>query len=62
LAPFFFTITAAFGFVLKALIGEEELLAGGEYELRTAVHALPDPIPVLHSSTPPLEQGPSAMN
>jgi hypothetical protein len=39
---------AAFWFVLKPLVGKKELFAGRENELRSAVDALEDPIPVFH--------------
>ena len=48
-----------FWFVPKTLVSEEKLLPGSENELRAAVHTLHDPIPVLHSRTPLLEQGPT---
>jgi hypothetical protein len=37
---------AAFWFVLKVLVGEKQLFPGGEDELRTAIHALQDPVRV----------------
>jgi hypothetical protein len=37
---------AAFRFVLKVLVGEKQLFPGGEDELRTAIHAVQDPVRV----------------
>src|SRR5208337_1527101 len=59
LTPLQLTRLATFWFVLKTLISEENLFPGSENELRPAVHSLQDPIPVLHSRTPLLEQGPT---
>ncbi len=59
LAPFRFAILAPLGLILEALVCEEELLPGSENEIRTAVHTLQNPVPVLHRRTPPLEQGPT---
>ena len=39
---------APLGLVLKSLVGEKHLLAGGEHELRPAVRALQDLIVVFH--------------
>jgi len=58
LIPLRFTKPATFWFVLESLVGIEELFPGSENELRSAVHTLQDPIPVLHSRTPLFEQGP----
>ena len=63
LTPLHLTSLATFGFVLEPLVGEEKLLPGGEYELRSAVHTLQDPIPVLHKRTPPCsDRAPPARN
>jgi hypothetical protein len=43
---------APLGFVLEPLVGEEELLTRGEDELRSAVDALEDLIPVFHPWLP----------
>jgi len=59
LAPLHLTRLATFWFVLKSLVGEEKLLPRCENELRSAVHTLQDPIPVLHNRTPLPEQGPT---
>jgi hypothetical protein len=50
---------ATFGFVLESLVREEKLLPRRENELRSAVHALQDPILVLHRSTLLPEQSPT---
>ena len=59
LTPLHLTRLATFWLVLEPLVGEEKLLPGSENELRSAVHTLQDPIPVVHSRTPPIEQGPT---
>jgi hypothetical protein len=59
LTPFRLTGPTTFWFVLEPLVGVEELLTGGENELRTAVHTLQSPVPVLHRCTPQIEQGPT---
>jgi len=61
LAPFCLASPTTFGFVLEPLVGIEELLPGGENELRTAVHTLESPVPVLHRCTPQIEQGPTRL-
>jgi hypothetical protein len=53
---------ATFWFVLKSLVGEEKLLPRSENELRSAVHTLQDPIPVLHSCAPLPEQDPTPVS
>ena len=40
---------APLGLVLEALVGEEHLLTGGEYELRSALRALQDLVVVFHT-------------
>jgi hypothetical protein len=62
LTPLHLTRLATFWLVLKSLVGEEKLLPCCENELRSAVHTLQDPVPVLHSRTPLPEQGPTPIS
>ena len=49
---------AAFGFVLELFVVEEELLAGGEDEVRTAVDTFESLVLEFHSSLPPGAEDP----
>jgi len=59
LTPLQLTRLATLRFIPESLVGEEKLLTGSENEIRAAVRTFHDPIPVLHSSTPVVEQGPT---
>jgi hypothetical protein len=47
---------ATLGLILKALIGEKHLLAGGENEFGTAFRALQDSIVIFHGGSEPRER------
>src|SRR6516164_5766703 len=49
LVSFSLAVLAPFGLVLEALVGIEELLTCGEHKVRTTLHALEYPVPILHA-------------
>lgn len=61
LASFGLAGFAPLRFVLETLIGEEKLLARGEYKLCPAIDTLEDLIPVLHAQHP-CSNGPSLLS
>lgn len=58
-SAFRFAAFAAFGFILKTLVGKKHLLAGGKYKFSATLRTLQHPVVVFHEplSLVPLGQG-----